>query len=373
MQTKLTFLPGDSHANHTAAQGKGSAKKMNAIYGQKCLEQYERFPRVSSWAKMFAASLIGMEGWYSTRCALNWKLLGIKSRPVLYLRAVSMHHIDESECGLLPTPTAMQDDADVKKVDARNEKQIAMGNPPFILGLTQRAKRGMLPTPTAMDSTSATANMKSTQVKEGSMHSVTLSRAMLMGLLPTPQASDVEGGVTNPKHIQQKNGRYVVKRQGTGTEFGAKLRDVAQLLPTPRANKVNGLNLENNPKLAGRNKSNLEEIVAKALLPTPNAAEGYKGSKTYNPNSQMGSGLSALAVNNLLPTPTASDKNQGTPTVSDNFPRHTQLNHLVSQQTGQNSQLNPQFVAEMMGFPPNWTELPFLSGELNQSKPTEMP
>lgn len=27
------------------------------------------------------------------------------------------------------------------------------------------------------------------------------------------------------------------------------------------------------------------------------------------------------------------------------------------------SQLNPLFVAEMMGFPPDWTELPFLNGE----------
>ena len=36
---------------------------------------------------------------------------------------------------------------------------------------------------------------------------------------------------------------------------------------------------------------------------------------------------------------------------------------IVKQTFGKTSQLNPQFVAEMMGFPPNWTELPFLSGE----------
>ncbi|MEJ5993253.1 hypothetical protein WG904_02390 [Pedobacter sp. Du54] len=29
---------------------------------------------------------------------------------------------------------------------------------------------------------------------------------------------------------------------------------------------------------------------------------------------------------------------------------------------GKSGQLNPRFVAEMMGFPPNWTELPFLPG-----------
>lgn len=42
-------------------------------------------------------------------------------------------------------------------------------------------------------------------------------------------------------------------------------------------------------------------------------------------------------------------------------------------QPGKTSQLNPRFVAEMMGFPANWTELPFLNGEQNQSKPTETP
>lgn len=41
--------------------------------------------------------------------------------------------------------------------------------------------------------------------------------------------------------------------------------------------------------------------------------------------------------------------------------------------TSQTSQLNPQFVAEMMGFPHDWTLLPFLRGDENQSKPTAMP
>jgi hypothetical protein len=35
---------------------------------------------------------------------------------------------------------------------------------------------------------------------------------------------------------------------------------------------------------------------------------------------------------------------------------------------GTTSQLNPLFVAEMMGFPTDWTLLPFLNGEMNLSK-----
>ena len=41
--------------------------------------------------------------------------------------------------------------------------------------------------------------------------------------------------------------------------------------------------------------------------------------------------------------------------------------------TGKSFQLNPLFVAEMMGFPPSWTVLPFLSEEKSPSKDTETP
>jgi hypothetical protein len=110
------------------------------------------------------------------------------------------------------------------------------------------ATMGMIPTPTAMDSTNATATMKSTQVKEGSMHSVTLTRAMSMGMLPTPQASD----------------------------------------ETMRWN-----------------------------------TEKWKG---------------------------------------DDLVSH------INEALGTRSHLSPQFVLEMMGFPTDWTELPFLSGEMSQLK-----
>lgn len=36
------------------------------------------------------------------------------------------------------------------------------------------------------------------------------------------------------------------------------------------------------------------------------------------------------------------------------------LNHLCNCNESDGLKLNPGFVAEMMGFPPNWTELPFL-------------
>lgn len=50
-----------------------------------------------------------------------------------------------------------------------------------------------------------------------------------------------------------------------------------------------------------------QEIVGgyAVILPTPNAVEAEKYTKTYNKDSQMGRSLTAMAVNGLLPTPLA--------------------------------------------------------------------
>jgi hypothetical protein len=136
-------------------------------------------------------------------------------------------------------------------------------------------------------------------------------------------------------------------------------------------------------------------LLESKMLPTPNAMEGYKGSKTYNPKSQMGSGLTAMAANGMLPTPTAMDSNSATANMKStqvkegsmhsmtlsriilNTPRASDKNmhwktenwkgddlgSQINEMFGTRSHLNPQFVAEMMGFPPNWTELPFLNGD----------
>ena len=110
------------------------------------------------------------------------------------------------------------------------------------------------------------------------------------------------------------------------------LKTMAQmLLPTPRANK--DLDLDNE-KLAKRNKGNLEEVIA-----------------------------SIVCKGKLLPTATASAEKQGTTKdMRCGKSRKTALNHFVAKEiVGNNSQLNPLFVEEMMGFPYLWTLLPFLS------------
>lgn len=212
---KLTCSPEDSHASHSARPENAKALRMPDTSGLKCSGSSGRSGPNGSLEKTFTAYLVGMTGWYSNRCTLTWKEKATKCRRMYYQLQVSA----------LPTEDTGYGSSGAKKKVPLAERQI-------------------LPTPTAMDATGATAHMRSSQIKEGSMHSMTLSRWAAM--MPTPTASDC-------------NWRQVT--------------------------------------------------------------ENWKG---YDLVSQ------------------------------------------VQQRTGQTGQLNPRFVAEMMGFPIHWTELPFQNGEENQ-------
>lgn len=163
---------------------------------------------------MFTASLIGMKGWYSTKCRLTWKMKGTKYRRLYFQLVPSTLPIDGIESGLLPTPIVMDtNQGDLEKIDKRREKAKAKGI-------------------------------------NGNGFGMTVGELANRGLLPTPRVADVEGG-------KAKDGKIL------------------------------------------------------------------------------------------------------------------DLPATINKKIGKTSQLNPQFVMEMMGFPPNWTELPFLSGETNQLKPEE--
>jgi hypothetical protein len=127
------------------------------------------------------------------------------------------------------------------------------------------------------------------------------------------------------------------------------------LLPTPRANKVNGCDL-NSPMLAERNKSNLEEEIAK------------------------------MVVSGMLQTPRTSEQGNNANVDADSIVNHEHLNletvigrvrranGITAAKDGKTFRLSPLFTQEMMGFPFGWTELPFLSesGAPKPSKPTAM-
>jgi len=220
MQTQLTFLQEDSRANPTQLQEKERVKKTIGISGRKCLEQYEKLNQDISWGKMFLELLVGTGDWYSRKCKLTWRLKGTKYKRYYFQLVPLTHRIEETEFGLLPTPTVAE--------------------------------------------------------------------------------------VIQPKEPRTVFGNNRI-RSNKGIEGQCKLTDLAM----------------------------------KSMLPTPTTRD-YKGSRSTEALKESG-----RTHTNSLP---------------DAF-----------HQPGKTSQLNPQFVMEMMGFPPDWTELPFLNGETNQSKQEVMP
>jgi len=114
------------------------------------------------------------------------------------------------------------------------------------------------------------------------------------------------------------------------------------------------------------------------LLLTPTTSEQvqdldkFKTRMEKYPNGTTMPNL-ATQVIGMLPTPTTRDYKGARSEEALEAVGRNETNSLPDAfaQSGKTSQLNPRFVAEMMGFPENWTELPFLSGEPNQSKHTE--
>ena len=106
------------------------------------------------------------------------------------------------------------------------------------------------------------------------------------------------------------------------------------------------------------------------LIPTPTAfdgnAPGFAAKLRKDENADNATKLTAYVLHNwkkLLPTPIASDCNYKRQTANW---RGDDLGSKVQMLVGKTGLLNPRFVGEMMGFPPDWTILPFQNGELNQ-------
>jgi hypothetical protein len=202
----------------------------------------------------------------------------------------------------------------------------------------------LLPTPNSSPrEVTEEQTMKRKETYGGETRGMYLEHFAVMGLLPTPRSADVEGGCVND--VQMENGSYF-RTNKDGVRWGVKLRDIVEsgMLPTPTAFDYN------TPRKPETFKKAQERHKA-------------KGVNLQNPLKQM-------AAMGMLPTPVAGEyRDTGEGVKTGNF-KQMNLTRTIAKDNpewiGKNSQLNPRFVAEMMGFPPNWTELPFQNGETNQ-------
>lgn len=106
------------------------------------------------------------------------------------------------------------------------------------------------------------------------------------------------------------------------------------------------------------------EMANRGLLPTPvSAMDGCYADKKHISGQKLRNSpsIATLAQQGLLPT---AQYCEGTKLTGKE--NQESLTKLVRNQTGTTSQLSPQFVMEMMGFPPEWTLKPFLLESINQ-------
>ena len=166
--------------------------------------------------------------------------------------------------------------------------------------------------------------------------SVPRTAAIGSGLLPTPTTDS-------------QNDRSKSYAQG-----GTPLALAVKLLPTPIANDA--ANQTCSPSRMGKAKApGLTAVLTRQLLPTPTA-----GPATTSGSSATGGPKLTEALSGLLPTPVASEAGQGNP----NDPKRGQKLTTALTWDQQEQQwvvvgqlLNPRFVLEMMGFPPDWCDL----------------
>jgi len=183
-----------SPANPTHSPESERERRTSATCGRRCCALFENAPRATSWARTFAALLVGMEGWSSRRCALTWKLKGTPYNRSYFQLAASVLPTEEIESGLLLTPTTREEvmDMDMDKFKERMEKYDNGTTVPNLA--TQVA--GLLPTPQANCSQGMKAEnvelrgQKLYDKKTGKQIQSSPQQWAKLGMLPTPVASD---------------------------------------------------------------------------------------------------------------------------------------------------------------------------------------
>jgi hypothetical protein len=344
-EEQSTSLVVASLANPTQVQESDLAKKMRDISGRKCLEQFGKFNRVGLWARTFADLLIGTGDWYSTRCKLSWKLKATKSSRFYFQLVPLTHHTEETAFGLLPTPTA----SDNPEKNTGKMKQD---------GLQKRARTGLLPTPTCMDSS-----------KNGDM---TGAAKLLMGATTRSSGQQIQRTLTDAVQMEILKENPALAMELASKEFMKRTKLPTQIEFVEWIKTI-GTQKELSEKL-NLKLTKVEHWFRKDKIgfSYPSIEDWTLIKSHYQVPMELDNKMSyqeSIEWKGLLPTPTLQEYTNSTLPPSQ-IKRNNIAGVLLRKGVSAHSQLNPLFVEEMMGFPKNWTTLPFQNGETKASKPT---
>lgn len=392
----------------------GEEETMTVISGRRLLGLLTKSGPLGSLLKtLLESSLWSKEGF-----SLTWEAIPLYSK-----RKTNFTDTNLKE----PSPLN-ESAANLRITDIRSNRclfRLRLSTPPT--GETESFSSPLMLTPTSVMYSDTPEEMQARKKRNGYRNGtkyVNLETQLkydpkYASMLPTPQAMDG----TDVRSIMGKNDVLVETASGlrrvvqTGSDFGVSLGFMAnnELLPTPRTCSAMGTSLETDWIQNKAKFPNLEQVVARKMLPTPTVIQGgpnkIKDGKRVYHEDKKGGGFSAqlqdLAVAGMLPTPTARDEKNPSSPDGKRIARKIEqgytieLNDLAAmgalptpdsspKTDGASFRLSPLFTEEMMGFPLMWTALPFLqfrlrqlteketrkdipsqSGEQSPSKPTE--
>lgn len=324
-QTESLFIT----ASLSPLQAKERERTTTAISGLICSGPYMRSGPIG----LLVRTLLASSRWFSPARRLKWEV-----NP-LYSERVSLYLKDSSNTLLKPFAVTLN----VKDIpSSRYLYRLAVSELP-----TAGTGYGLLPTVTAQDYKRRGPNSRQQGLPE-MVHEM---------LLPTPLATEIH----HPERVYKWKQAHApsLHSQLNGENNPNGLSDFldfyGMLLPTPVASDAGvGAVMGKNDKIIVTPKGKIRKINQKGHV--------------------WSVGLGRMAE--LLPTPTARDwKGAASLESLEKRGRIPETNSLPDffARTGKSFQLNPRFVAEVMGFPVNWTVLPFLNEEKNQSKDMETP
>ena len=295
-------------ASLSPSQAKERERTTTAISGLTCSGPYMKSGPIGSLVRTLLAS----SRWYSPVRRLKWEV-----NP-LYSERVSLYLKDDSNMLLKPFAVIL------------NAKDIPSSRYLYRLvpsvHLTDGIEFGLLPTVTAQDYKRRGPGSRQQGLPE-IIHGM---------LLPTPVATEIHHAERVRKwksmNLSSPHAQIAGEKNPNGlTDF----LDFYGILPEP---------IPDNTELENTDGNNLEESI-----------------------------LQWLAEGQVMPTPTARDW-KGAPSLENlkkrgKIPQKNSLPDFFAR-TGKSFQLNPLFVAEMMGFPPDWTVSPFLGEDRHPLKDT---
>ena len=100
VENSRPYSPGVFPASHLARPGSEEARAMTVTSGLKCTDWCRSSGPLGLLEKMCLES----STWHSTRCLLNWKIVGTPAGRSLFRLRASMPRTSEIESSLLPTP-----------------------------------------------------------------------------------------------------------------------------------------------------------------------------------------------------------------------------------------------------------------------------